>query len=32
MSSIDLHKFADVIFGMSQKLFTLHHQTWANNI
>ena len=41
MSLTDLHKFADIIFGMTQKLFyilysilysVLYHQTWSDTI
>ena len=32
MSSTDLHKFADVIFGTTQKLLYITHQTWSDNI
>ena len=32
MSSIGLHEFADVIFGITQKpLYITHHQTWSDN-
>ena len=31
MSLIGLHKFADVIFGITQNRFILHRQTWSDN-
>ena len=31
MSQIDLHKLADVIFGVTQKLLLWYHQTWSGN-
>ena len=33
MSCIDLHKFEDVNFGITQKpLYIIYHQTWSDNI
>ena len=32
MSLPDLHKFEDVIFGITQNCFTLHYQTWSDDI
>ena len=29
---IGLHKFADVIFAITQNRFILHHQTWSDNV
>ena len=30
MSRIGLHKFADAIFGITQKPLYLHYKTWDN--
>ena len=32
MSLIGLHKFASFTFGITQKPFILHHQTWSDDI
>ena len=32
MSGIGLHKFADVIFGITQKLLYMTYQTWSDNM
>ena len=31
VSSIGLHNFADVIFGVTQKPLYIHHYTWSDN-
>ena len=31
MSRIDLYKFADVIFGITQKPLYITHQSWSDN-
>ena len=32
ISSTDLHKFADIIFGTTQKLLHITSSTWSDNI